>query len=143
MAFVDFFDRKEVEWADLDISFSGAKVGKARGLTARIEIDLEHLFAAGNRTISIQAGNESTSGMLKVLKQAVDDIWAASIAAGARNPLYIEFDIVGSFKGVGTRPLKTLIIAGCRISAVEYNMSQGDKFMEIELPFLALEMKVA
>lgn len=140
---IDFFDHKEVEYADLDVSVSGARLGKLRGLTVAIEIDLEHLFGAGNKAISIQAGNERVTGSLKVLKGAVDDIWEASIKAGAPNPLYVEFDIMGTFKGSGSRPMKQLLISTIRLSKVEYSLMQGDKFMEIELPFLALDMQVA
>lgn len=138
----NFFDKKEVEWADFSLSFSGATMGKVRGLTVDIELDMEHLHAAGNQPISIQGGNEKVSGMLKCLKGALDDIWMAAVAAGARNPLYIEVDLIGSFVKNGTRGVWKCVIPGVRISKVTYNMMQGDKFMDCELPFLALDMKV-
>lgn len=139
---IDFFNSKEVEYSDLDVAVSGARLGKLRGLTVATEIDLEHLFAAGNQAISIQAGNERVSGGLKVLKGAIDDMWDASIASGAKNPLYIEFDIMGTFKASGSRRLRTLLISTIRISKIEYSMMQEDKFMEVELPFLALGFNV-
>lgn len=140
---INFNNKKEVEWADLSLAISGATVSKARGLTVALELDLEELFAAGNKAFSLQAGNQTASGSLKLLKGAVDDLWTASVAAGAPNPLFVEFDITATFKKYGTRGTWTCTILGARISKVEYSMMQGDKFMEIELPFKALDVKIA
>lgn len=139
---MDFYNHKDVEWADLSVSFSGANIGKLRGLVVDQDVEKEILHAAGNKGISIQVGNETITGTLKVLKQVLDDLWAAALLAGVSSPNYIEFDLVGTFKAVGSRPMKQIIIASCQFTKVGYAFNQNDKFMEIELPYLALDMKV-
>lgn len=143
MAEINFFNKKEFEWADFQLRLSGADLTpKLRGLSVRIDADKEALFAGGKKAISIQTGNESYSGSLKVLFGALMDIWVAAVAAGATNPTDIEVDIIGTVVKKGTREVYNVIISGAEFPSIDFDLNQGDKFVEVTLAYLALDMKL-
>ena len=98
----------------------------------------EALYAKGNLPHSIQHGNKSYEGSVTLLQSELE---ALELAAGG-DALDASFDIVVSYGN----PLKgdTIqidLIKGAELTEVPKGMSQGDKFAEIELPFIALEVK--
>ncbi len=133
--------RKEVEWQDLEVRFNGAKIAKIRGLDYGISTDKEHLFAEGDWPIGVQSGNKTPTGSLSVLKGALDDMYAAAMAAGARDLTDVQFDIVITWSSKLNRGLQTVVLVQCEFTEWRESMRQGDKFMEVALPFLYMDIK--
>lgn len=130
---------KENEWNDQTAYIEGVEVGKIAGIRYGVEVELEHLYGAGDSPHSIQSGNRKPMGMLKVYQSTLDAITAAAIAAGGRDACDIEFSVQVTYRG-GTG-LKRVNIPGIRISKYEYGWDQGAKNMVIELPFLCGEIE--
>ena len=140
MSAISFFDSKECEWADMTLSVSGAPVTKVRGVKYGVKTEKKHLFAAGDDPVSIQSGNREPSGTIKVLKSAIDAINAAAVTAGGRDITDLVFDVVIFYKPKGARPPQTDTLVGCEVSNFDKGWDQGATEMEVELPFLFLDL---
>jgi hypothetical protein len=143
MAGIAFFDSKDCEWADMTIMFGGAPLTKIRGLKYKTSKEKQLLHAAGDQPISIQSGNRTNDGEIKVLKGAIDDMNRAAAAAGGQDILDIQFDIIITYKPQGTRLLQTDTLKGVEITAFEKGWEQGAKNMDVTLPIVFLNLDCA
>lgn len=141
MAGVTFFDSKECEWADMSVLFAGAPLVKVRGLKYKASKAKQHLHGAGDEPISIQSGNRTYEGQIKVLKGALDDMNQAAVEAGGKDVLDMQFDIVVTYKAAPGRPLQTDILTGVQIKDFEKGWEQGAKNMDITLPIIFMSLK--
>ncbi len=140
MAGLTFFDSKECEWADMSVIFAGATLTKIRGVRYKAAKDKQLLHGAGDQPISIQGGNRTYEGQIKVLKGAIDDMNTAAQAAGGRDILDLQFDIVVTYKPSGARPLQTDVLKSVEIKDFEKGWDQGAKHMDVTLPIVFLEL---
>jgi hypothetical protein len=103
------------------------------------------MFAKGRKAHSIQSGNESVTGSITFTQSQLE---ALEVATGG-NVLAAKVDIVVSYGAelntgsAVSAVISTDIIVGAEFTEYEKGMSQGDKFMEIAMPFLALDIKNA
>lgn len=136
MASITFFDSKECEWADMSVLFAGAPLVKIRGLKYKAVKDKQLLHGAGDQPISIQSGNRSYEGQIKVLKGALDNMNAAAVDFGGNDVLDMQFDIIITYKPQTGRPLQTDTLKGVQIKDFEKGWEQGAKNMDITLPII-------
>lgn len=137
-----FFDSKECAWADMDVYFSGKKIGKIAGLKYKKSQAKEPLYAAGDEPHSIQRGEKAYTGELKVYKSALDQMNVAALAAGFDDIIDVEgIQIVASYKAGISRPLATDILVGVDITEFELGWETKAKDMVITLPFVFLRLK--
>ncbi len=141
MAGLAFFDSKECEWADMSVIFAGSLLTKIRGVKYKASKDKQLLHAAGDEPISIQSGNRTYEGQIKVLKGALDDMNKAAQEAGGNDILDMQFDIVITYKASGARPLQTDTLHGVEVKDFEKGWDQGAKNMEISLPIVFLQLE--
>lgn len=137
---MDFFNSKECEWADMEVTLAGAPVTKIRGIKYKATKDKEHLYAEGDQPIAIQSGNRAYEGEIKILKGALDDLNTAAISAGVQDVLDLEFDVTVTYKKKGNRLLRTDILVGVQVKEFEQGWDQGAKSMEITLPVIFLRL---
>jgi len=134
------FNSKEFTYADINVTILGRNVTGLRGIKYSVKTDKERVYGRGNKALAIQSGNEEIEGEIMLLQSELE---ALSVAAKAANPLNkvtdISFDIVVSY-GQGTTA-KTDILIGVELTEYEKGMAQEDKFMEISIPFIALDLK--
>jgi len=140
---MDFFNSKECEWADMEVTLAGAVVTKIRGIKYKPTVNREHLYASGNQPIAIQSGNRGYEVEIKILKGCLDDLNTAAVAAGVQDLLDLEFDVTVTYKKKGNRLLRTDVIVGVQVKEFEYGWEQGATSMEITLPCLALRINPA
>jgi hypothetical protein len=127
---------KESEWRDFSVALDGVKAAGLRGLTYKETDEDEALHAAGSDPVGIQTGNTTYEGELKILKNDVDALNVAAVAAGYRSIKDVPNLVVTVvYKPKGNRLLKTDILSGVKISELPYGWDQGAKFMEITLPY--------
>lgn len=131
------FNSREYEWADLSVVMAGRSVTGIRGLKYTSSQEKEALYAKGNKPHAIQRGNKSYSGTVKILQSELE---ALERAAGG-DILDATFNIIASYGN----PLKGDIIKvdllqQCEITEVPKGLEQGDKFMEIELPLIIMDV---
>jgi hypothetical protein len=136
---------REYEWADISIVFGGVPIAGFREIKYKRQREKEAMFAKGRKAHSIQSGNESVAGNLKFTQSQME---ALELATGG-NILTARVDIVVSYgaetnvTSVAGTAISTDIITCVEFTEYEKGMSQGDKFMEIDMPFLALDIKNA
>lgn len=137
------FDSREQSWKELKIYIDGVYVVGARGVRDKTTSDDEHLFAAGDKPISIQSGNQKPDGDLMLLKSEVDKLNDGARAAGYNNLTEVRgIDIVCTYAPAGITKLRTRTYKFVKFTEYEMSLKQGDKFMEITLPFLCLDIEM-
>ena len=141
MAGLSFFDSKECEWADMQVLFAGAAFTKITGLKYKALKSKQLLHAAGDEPISIQSGNRTYEGTIRILKGALDDMNRAAIAAGGQDVLDMQFDIVVTYKPQGARLLQTDVLRNVEVKDFEKGWDQGAKYMEMTLPVLFMRLE--
>jgi hypothetical protein len=96
------------------------------------------LFAKGRHAHSIQTGNIAVEGEITLLQSEYE----ALVAAGNGSILGLSLDGVFAYgnPAIGD-PLITDRVIGISFTEAAKEFKQGDKFMEITLPFVALAVK--
>jgi hypothetical protein len=140
MPTIPFFDSKDCEWADMTVMIAGATLTKIRGVKYKASKEKQLLHAAGDEPISIQGGNRTYEGQIKVLKGALDDMNRAAIAAGGDDILDLQFDIVITYKAKGTRALQTDTLINVEVKDFEKGWEQGAKSMDVTLPIVFMKL---
>lgn len=134
------FNSKQYSFADISVIILGRELQGFRGVKYKITTDKEVLHARGKKAFSIQTGNETVEGELMLLQSELE---ALRLAVKSVSPTYkltdVAFDIVVTY-GNGITSV-TDIIQGAEFTEYEKGMEQEDKFMEVTLPFLALDVK--
>ncbi|WP_379690706.1 hypothetical protein [Flavobacterium branchiarum] len=109
-----------------------------RAVKCKKKREKEPIYAKGREPFAMQSGNSSYEGELELLKSGYD---ALEDAAGG-NILDIKVDMLISYGNPSSGDvMRTKRISGVSITEAEEAAKQGDKFMPVTLPFLALGMK--
>lgn len=132
------FNSREYEWADVSVVAAGRMITGIRGVSYTSSQEKEALYGKGNKPHSIQRGNKTFAGSIRLLQSELE---ALELAAGG-DALNISFNIVVAYGN----PLKgdvitTDLLVGCEITEIPKGLNQNDKFMEIELPLVMLDVK--
>lgn len=125
----------------MTVQIAGAPLTKIRAVNYKAAKEKSHLHAAGDEPISIQSGNRTYEGEIKLLKGALDDMNRAAAAAGAEDILDIAFEIVVTYKAQGARALQTDVMVGVEIKEFQKGWEQGATNMEITLPIIFLKLR--
>lgn len=132
------FNSREYEYADISVIMAGRTVTGFRAISYTKSQEKEALYAKGNRPHSIQHGNKSYEGSITLLQSELE---ALELASGG-DALDASFDLMVSYGNpMKGDVIQTDYIKGAEITEIPKGMSQGDKFAEIELPFIALDVK--
>lgn len=129
------FDSREYEWADLNLVLGGRDITRFRGIKYTEKIEREPLYGKGRHPIAIQSGNASVEGEITLLQSEVQ----ALITAGNGSVLGLSLDATITY-GNPPDPQVSNRVLGLRFTELPKEMKQGDKFMEITLPFVALRV---
>jgi hypothetical protein len=128
-------------WADVDILIGGVVVTHARGVSYKTAQEKEPVYGRGNKPMHISSGNIAYTGELKILQGGLEKMQEAAGAGVDLNDLP-PFDIVVTYKpNRNTTVLVVDIIKFAEFTDVEKAINQNDKFMEVTLPFVALEIQ--
>ena len=132
------FDSREYEWADVTVVMAGRDVTGIRGVSYTSAQEKEALYAKGNKPHGIQRGNKSYEGSIRLLQSEYE---ALNQAAGG-DALNTSFNIVVSYGNPSNGDvIKTDLLMGVEITSKPKSLNQNDKFMEIELPLIMLDIK--
>lgn len=129
------FDSREYEWADLNLVLGGRDITRFRGIKYTSKIEREPLYAKGRDPIAIQSGNVAVEGEITLLQSEVK----ALEVAGNGDIMGLSLDATVTY-GNPPDPQVTNRVLGLRFTELPKEMKQGDKFMEITLPFVALRV---
>lgn len=131
------FNTREHEWSDTRVVVAGRLVTGIRGVSYTSSQEKEALYGKGNKPHAIQRGNKSYSGNIKLLQSELE---ALERAAGG-DALDVSFNIVVAYGNPSKGDaISTDLLKSCEITEIPKGMNQNDKFMEIELPIVMLDV---
>lgn len=138
------FNSQECAWSDISVRVLGSTVVELRAVKYSKEVEKEAYYAAGNKPVGIGNGNEKYDGAsLKVLKNGLTRMNNAAKDAGFADitqvPPQLIVITVNYKEGFG-RAIQTDTLFGVAFTKYEKGMEQGGKFMEVELPFMFLDL---
>ncbi|MBE6234757.1 MAG: hypothetical protein E7112_00810 [Bacteroidales bacterium] len=131
------FNTREYEWSDTSVVVAGRMVTGMRGVSYTSSQEKEALYGKGNKPHSIQRGNKSYAGSIRLLQSELE---ALEKAAGG-DILDAQFNVVVSYGNPSKGDsISTDLLKGCEVTEVPKGLNQNDKFMEIELPVVMLDV---
>jgi hypothetical protein len=132
------FDTRQYEWNDLTLLLGGRDVTKFRGLKYTTKQEKELLYAKGNLPQSIQKGNIAFEGELTLLQSELETLRQS----GKGSILNLQLDAIVSYGNPSNGDvLITDAIMGLQFTEDPKEMKQGDKQMEITVPWIALRIE--
>ena len=130
------FNSKEYEWADVTVVMAGRDVTGIRGVSYTSAQEKEALYAKGNKPHGIQRGNKSYEGSIRLLQSEYE---ALNAAAGG-DVLDVNFNIISYGNPSKGDIIHTDLLSGVEVTSKPKGLNQNDKFMEIELPLIMLDV---
>jgi hypothetical protein len=128
---------REYEWGDICLNAGGLEIKGFRNVSYKESQEKDFLHAKGRKPHSIQRGNKTYTGSLTFTQS---EIMALKTAAGTLSLLDVQVDLIVAYVPENSSKITVDTILGVEFTDLEKKMAQGDKFMEIELPFLALDI---
>ena len=138
------FTTQECEWSKVSLSILGAKLQGLKAFEISKSVEKEYIYGSSDDPIDITSGNKSYPGSLKLLKYELDKVIEAAMAAGYDDLLDVPHNLIVAtveFKKNANSPRRTMAVPGVAFTELKYAMAQGDKFMEVDLPFLGMGLK--
>ena len=132
------FNSREYEWADLTFLLGGKDLTGFRGIKYTIKQEKEVVYGKGNMPIAIQKGNKSIEGEITILQSELETM---RLQSGTKSILDLQLDGVVCYGNPANGDvLVTDVVQGIQFTDEPKELKQGDKFMEITLPFIALRV---
>lgn len=139
------FDTREFEYADIKVKMLGAELDGLRGLKYKKGQDKEPVYGQGNKPKAIQRGNKKYDGTLMLLKSDFDLIHKAAVSAGYADIVDVpgkNIHITVVYQKEGDPIIQTATLFNVEFTEYEDGQNQGDKFKEISLPFVCLNVTI-
>lgn len=132
------FDSREYEWADMSLLLGGRDVTGVRGIKYSEKIEREAVYAKGRYPHCIQSGNVACEGEITLLQSELE----ALILAGKGSIFNLTLNAVVAYGNPALGDVMTTdMIEHIRFTESAKELKQGDKNMEVSLPFIALRVK--
>lgn len=132
------FNSREYEWADLTLILGGRDVTGIRAIKYSEKMEREPLHAKGRYAHSIQSGNSTIEGEITVLQSEYE----ALVTSGKGSVMGLSLDAMAAYGNpLSADAIVKDRIVGLRFTESSKELKQGDKFMEITLPFVALRVQ--
>jgi hypothetical protein len=131
------FDSRNFSWSELEVAVNGRIVTGIRGVSYDVEQDKEHIYGKGSSPQGIGRGNRKPMGEIRLLGGELSKLIASS-PLGDLLRLRCEITVVyADALGIITKD----ILTGVEFTKVSRSLSQGDMFMEVNLPIIMLDIK--
>jgi hypothetical protein len=133
------FDSRQYEFADLSLELGGRTITGFRGVKYSSKQEKELVYGKGNQPLHIQKGNIGYEGEISLLQSELETLRAASTTGSV---LGLRLDAVVAYGNASNGD--TLVIdkiRGLEFTEDAKEMKQGDKFMEVSLPFICLKIE--
>ncbi|ANQ49614.1 hypothetical protein MY04_4797 [Flammeovirga sp. MY04] len=134
------FDTDEFAWADVQVVIGGRNIVGIRGIRFKESDDDELIYGRGNRPIGIGSGNRSYEVEVKMTLGEKD---ALEKSLGINSILDIRFDVSVAYSKQLSGKQAFRYLRSVKISENEEDFNQGDKFMEVSLPGICLDIERA
>lgn len=129
---------REYEWGDLTLILGNRDMVRFRGIKYAPKIEREAIYAKGSKPVAIQSGNEAFEGEVTMLQSEYQKL----VKAGRGSIFSLMLDALMNYGN----PLRGDAMITDRIESLRFTeapreFKQGDKFQEITLPFIALNIE--
>jgi uncharacterized protein (DUF169 family) len=132
------FNSREYEWADLTFILGGRDYIGIRAIKYSEKMEREAIYAKGRNAHSIQSGNSTVEGEVTMLQSEYE----ALVKSGKGSVLSLSLDAMVAYGNpLNLDAIVKDRIVGIRFTETSKELKQGDKFMEISLPFIALRVQ--
>lgn len=109
-----------------------------RGIKYSEKMEREAIYAKGRDAHSIQSGNSTVEGEITMLQSEYE----ALVKSGGGTIMSLSLDALIAFGNpANADAIITDRLLGIRFTESAKELKQGDKFMEITLPFIALRVQ--
>lgn len=133
------FSSRQYEWADVTVIIGGKPITGINSVSYKASQEKTAIYGKGNQPISIQRGNISYEGSVKLYQSELETLAAAG---GKNGILGLEVDIVVSYGNPSNGDLvRTDILKGVQFTEEPREMTQTDSYMESELPIIFLRLQ--
>lgn len=132
------FDSRQYDWSDITLEIGGRDITGIRGIKYSTKQEKELLHAKGNRPMSIQRGNITFEGEITLLQSELEVLRAAG--SGSVLNLTVDATVVYGDPAKGDTVITDKIL-GIEFTEDAKEIKQGDKQMEITLPFICLDIR--
>jgi hypothetical protein len=129
---------RQYEFADLTLFLAGRDVSGFRGIKYTSKQEKEALYGKGNRAMSIQRGNISHEGEITVTQSELETL--KLLGGGSILGLNLNAVCVYGNPSKGDMMI-TDKLEGIQFTEESKEVKQGDKFLDITLPFLCLDIE--
>lgn len=127
------FNSREYEFADVTLLIGGQDMQTIQSVKYTEKTEKEVIYGKGRKPRSIQRKNYSCEGEIGLLQSEVEPLIQQGL-------LTMSVDIQVTYGNTPDEVLTKRII-GVQFTEVSQEMKQGDGFMTISLPFIALDVE--
>lgn len=121
----------------MSLILGGGDMVEIRAIKYKEKMEKEPIYAKGRQPHSIQAGNQAYEGEITLLQSGYDKL----VIAGAGSVLNLNLlGMVAYGNPMSGDAIRTKSLIGLQFTEAENAMKQGDKFMEVSLPFICLNI---
>ncbi len=134
---------REYQWSDVSLILGGKDVTGVQEISYSEKMTKEAIYGKGNKPVSIQQGNKSYEGEIKVLQSELESLHiAAKAATGSASIMGISLDAVVCYGNPAAgNVMITDRIFGIQFTEDAKTFNQGDVNMSITLPFIAMDIQ--
>lgn len=134
---------RQYEFADISLVLGGRDVCGLRGIKYSEKQEKEVLYGKGNKPLSVQKGNFSYEGEISLTQSELETLKTlARKQTGRSSIMSLNLNAVVCYGN----PLKGDIMITDRIYGIQFTedakeLKQGDKYMEVTLPFICTDIE--
>ena len=135
---------REYEFADVTLIMGGRDVTGLRGIKYTSKQEKEVLYGKGNQPLSIQKGNFSYEGEVTLTQSELETLQLLAKATGRGTIMGLSLNAVVCYGNPLVDPqavMTTDRLYGIQFTESPKELKQGDKNMEITLPFICLNIE--
>lgn len=127
----------QFSYNDISLRLGGQVLFGATGIDVEFGYEHEEVRGKGGKAQAINEKNFAVSGTLSMLQGDFESIVEQYGTTYQKK----YFQLVWNFDD-GSGNLKTHIITGLKLGKVKMALKSGDAFMPIDIPFIALDIKL-
>ena len=129
---------RQYEFADLTLILGGRDVTGFRGAEYGRKQEKELFYGKGNKPLSIQKGNISYEGTLTVSQSELETLRLL----GKGSILNLNLNAVLCYGNPAKGDMMIVDkLSGIQFTEEKKSIKQGDKFMDVQLPFIYLDQQ--
>lgn len=133
------FNSSQYSWSDVTVVIGGKPITGITSVEYKASQEKKAIYGKGNQPISIQKGNISYTGSIKLLQSELETL---SVAGGNNGVLGLEVDVVVAYGNPENGDLiRTDILKGVQFTEEPRAIAQGDTNMESEIPMVFLRLQ--